>query len=444
MDSLYASLRNEIRTFDKHVQSCRDSFDLTNLSRFLSVLTEQDPESVNNLQRVRYLASSRDWNKLTFNDGSSDVNGYGAWLVAYVDYLRGLKETFDDKVVIPLCENLYVNEETESLGLSSDSSNLSSSTSSQASDHHQRQKRGPGSNQAEVPTDSIPKIAKELFNVRRRWALLLNHGIIKDEYFNPQSITDLHKVDTPKHLTKILRLIPDVFYKGLLAADLSSQWVDLHECRYGVIDLAVPLTKGFYNDCEHTNSKVFRVREKEPSMHKEPRDVESSKDPQRLRAAFQESSEEADDFTCMKPKLRVDEEELDFLLRREERVKTLEKQTQDSDLRIHNLQSQLERAKQEIEMIQQQKDFEVTGKAQEGTVTRRRWTILRHIEALEKQLNLEKYQYKILEGDWMLELEIRPSLIRHMDMLQDVCEKSGIGRREDSDPAQQSCLNLTA
>ncbi|GCB84778.1 hypothetical protein scyTo_0025371 [Scyliorhinus torazame] len=416
MEPLYTLLRSEIKKFEKHVEDCRDSFDMVTLSRFLSGLTEQDAENVDSLQRVRHLANHLAKAKLPFKDSRSDIDNYISWLSAYMDYLRVLKEAFDDRIVIPLCENLYVNEDTESHRISSDSSNCSSPVSSKASSQKEWMKlpRTYQTAQPEVPMDSIPKIAKELFNVRRRWTLLLTNDTIKDEYFNPQSIADLCRMNTPEHLKKVLRLIPDIFYKCLLTADLSRQWLDLHECRYGLLNFPVAETKDFHT--EGTTRKLCLVTAKQLSTHKEAK-LMQSRDSQAVQTTSQESSEELDDVHCMKT--RMEQEDLNFLVRREERLKTLEKETREAGFRVHDLLSQLELVKQENEQLQQRWDFEELQRTEEGVIKRKHRTNLRQMEELQRQLKLQKYRYRILEGDWMLELEIRPLLIRHMDTVSE-------------------------
>ncbi|XP_038646252.1 uncharacterized protein LOC119962343 [Scyliorhinus canicula] len=267
--------------------------------------------------------------------------------------------------------------------------------------------------QAEVPMDSIPKVAKELFNVRRRWTLLLTNDTIKDEYFNPQSVADLCRMNIPKHLKKVLRLIPDIFYKCLLTADLSRQWLDLHECRYGLLNVPVSETKDIHSG--GTPGKLCLLRAKQLSIQKEAKRMQSGDD-QAVQTTSQESSEELDDGHCMKT--RMEQEDLNFLVRREERLKTLEKETREAGFRVHDLQSQLELLKQENDQLQQRWDFEELPNTEEGVIKRKHCTNLRHMEELQQQLKLQKYRYRILEGDWMLELEIRPLLIRHMDTLK--------------------------
>ncbi|XP_051882007.1 uncharacterized protein LOC127575853 [Pristis pectinata] len=421
MDSLYSSLRSEIGIFEKHVQRCRESFDLVTLSRFLLALSGDVPESVESLQWVREQGSHRGKGFLS-NVPVSNVDGYISWLYSYMDYLKTLKEIFDEKIVIPLCENLYVTEDTESLRVSSNSSSMSSQT------NFHLQPVGSGDHppgQPDVPTDSIPKVAKELFNVRRRWALLLINDTIKDKHFNPQSIADLHKVNCPQHLTKVLRLIPDIFYKSLLAAELSGQWVDLHKCRYGAVDRAAPVTTG----APHAIGRVCSVRQKEEPQHRRPN---HGKLQEQLQVAWPSSGGPPDVFKGFRSMVRLDQEEFDFILSREGRVNFLKKQTQQSESRVHQLHSQLEQANRQIRTMQHRHDFEVKEKCEGEMVDSGYRTRLRQVKELQRQLALEKYRHSILQADWLLELEIRPALIRCPDVVNG----------ESLMTAQQQCPEL--
>ncbi|XP_060683758.1 uncharacterized protein LOC132817363 [Hemiscyllium ocellatum] len=419
MASFHTLLRTEIGKFEKHVRDCRDTFDLGRLSQFLTALTEPDTGSVDSVQQVRQLARERGNNKLLCKGSSCDASAYASWLCTYIDYLRALKETFDDKVIIPLCEELYVNEDTGSQRVHSDSSNCSSSLSSQASSQQERVSESCLMGQQEMRMDSIPKIAKELFNVRRKWALLLTADTIRTEYFTSQSITDLHKTDTPKHLNKILRLVPDIYCKCLLTADLARQWLQLHERRYGGVTLPVPVTD---SNRQRTGTQSLD-RGKGLSVCEEAQGMVSRKREKQLHPMPKVTSEELDDLNYEKVRVRVDDEELHYLVRREERVRNLQRLTQKSGFRVHELQLQLEQVKQGMDLIHRRQEVEG---GNNGTPQ----TNLRLIEELEGKLRLEKYKYRILQADWLLQLEIEPYAIRHMELLRDQQEKSQRLERE--------------
>ncbi|XP_042302627.1 uncharacterized protein LOC121919788 [Sceloporus undulatus] len=116
---------------------------------------------------------------------------------------------FDTKVVFPLCENLYVNDDSlDALPLGS------------AEGH------GPHT------TASVAHMAKQLFALRRKWTLLLKRDTIDGQNFSAQSLLDLQGFGNVHPFAKVMRLVPDLFHKSLATAALARQWVDRHASIY--------------------------------------------------------------------------------------------------------------------------------------------------------------------------------------------------------------------
>ncbi|MGH0116881.1 UNVERIFIED_CONTAM: hypothetical protein FKN15_040870 [Acipenser sinensis] len=164
---LYSSLRTEIHSFERHVQNCKAAFDIDTLESVLALLTEGHHGETESLDTIQHLTRAQKFTeqsvvKITFNDRRVNIDGYISWFFVYLGHLGKLKETFDEKVVIPLCENLYVNEEEEALDTSFASSSDSSLSSLQGSlpmSGHTRQR--------EFTMESITEVANELFSM---WA----------------------------------------------------------------------------------------------------------------------------------------------------------------------------------------------------------------------------------------------------------------------------------
>lgn len=139
MEALYCALEDEISTFMRHTQRCQEGFDLHSLYHVLLLVLPRSPsgqaESWQHLQRLAHCQPG-----LASPDmASSSVD----WLASYLQHLSTLKERFDERVVVPLCENLYMHEEP-------------------AACPTQR-----------PPLASIPHLAAQLFAHRRNWGLLL-------------------------------------------------------------------------------------------------------------------------------------------------------------------------------------------------------------------------------------------------------------------------------
>nr|XP_025036736.1 uncharacterized protein LOC112544551 [Pelodiscus sinensis] len=217
MEPFYSALHGEIRAFEEHVQRCQKDFDLRTLYQVLLLLLPASPTwELRSLGQLEKLVEGWDWpgqdpGRATGSAASWDVPGYVAWLGSYLGYLRALKETFDAKVVFPLCEHLYVHEDEarSPWGIPSDSGAA-----------HRGQKRPQA-----VP--SIAEVAKQLFAGRRKWAQLLHGRGIDDHVLSPQSQSILKDFANTCPVAPLLRLVPDIFHQSLATAALARQWLCL-------------------------------------------------------------------------------------------------------------------------------------------------------------------------------------------------------------------------
>ncbi|KAJ1183380.1 hypothetical protein NDU88_000202 [Pleurodeles waltl] len=418
MEALYTSLRSEIRTFEEHVQSCQAKFDLHTLYKLLVLLTENSAREVDSIEQLVKLAeSTKDWPrsdmvKITFNDSKTNIQGYVSWFMSYVGYLRSLKEMFDNKIVFPLCENLYVNEDMESvdvpaLSLSESMNSISSSES------------GLFDMKSPYSMTSITETAKELFNHRRKWALLLKGGTISDKSFAHESLLHIHAFGNIASFEKVLRLIPDIFYKSLTTTSLARQWVDLHERRS---QSSLRLSKQVQGSCQPDVSKGQQPR---AHLHT-PKASPSTFFGSHLNSSVNgDHTSEVDGWSDnvgdLRAKLRERREELMFLLWRAERAEALEMQVQETTQRIVSLEQQLEDRRKALDNLQQRLEQEGQDSAQAKTISIQGQELLQLMNTLDRQLKLERFQKKILQSDWLLELAVRPSLIRHIDMVRERC-----------------------
>nr|XP_005991829.1 PREDICTED: uncharacterized protein LOC102355819 [Latimeria chalumnae] len=458
MEHFYTSLRNEIQAFKNHVQRCRQAFDLQTLSNTMELLTGNHHGEVDSLEKVKQLAATRNWVeqgmvKVTFNDGSSEVSGYISWFLSYIEYLKSLKETFDCKICIPLWENLYVNEDTDSLDMSMASSTFSYSGSfASLGEFKSWMTRGSAKSnelQDEIPLDSVPRIAKELFAVRRKWALLLSSDIIKEDNFSPQSMVDIQDFGAMKHFIKVLRLVPDTFHKSLITTELATQWVDLHEKKYGFIALPAKRLDDGYQNLMKPKGSTKGLRTLSPlGHHGVSRDSHFSKGahqplPRTPVSPSYENGGQVEGISEIRTKLRENQEELMLLLLRAERAKVLEIQFQEAKNRIQSLQDQVEQKKKDMDLLQQKAKQEAWNMVDVKRIDSKYQEMAQHVETLQGHLKLEEYHQKLLQGDWMLELEIRPSLIRQMDMIQEQCrsQEEMLKKVEKSEILDLGCID---
>ncbi|XP_063788378.1 uncharacterized protein LOC134943488 isoform X2 [Pseudophryne corroboree] len=337
MDRLYASLREELQVFEEQVQKCRVNFDLQTLQRALALLLEEHKEQLDNWKHIeQYIQSTSN-----IGEQRAQLHKYFSWLLSYLEHLRAMKHAFDDHVVFPLCDNLYINDETET---------------------------PPAPFLLSPP--NITSTARQLFHHRRRWALLLSSGTLVQNH---------HSSGTP-HSMALLHCIPDIFEESLVTANLAHNWIILHEARCKnplTIFQQQPKPGGECQVEEHTAKRLFGSF---------------------LSSADLESQTQLKDMR----------EHMMFLLWRAGRAKALEQQVSDSKLKVRSLQQDI----CELQQLHQKYGKETSGAQKNINLEDQT-----RLEKLQRQLNLEQFQQRILQCDWQLELEVKPLLIRQLNTL---------------------------
>ncbi|KAH0621181.1 hypothetical protein JD844_022236 [Phrynosoma platyrhinos] len=391
MEALYVNLRDEIQSFEEHIRSCQKAFDIHTLSNVLQLLLPESGAAgdIQSLEQLEKLAESREWDgqdivRITAGHEKSDIPGYVSWFISYVRYLSSLKEMFDTKVVFPLCENLYVNDDSlDALPL------------------------GSGEGRGPHTTASVAHTAKQLFALRRKWALLLKRDTIDGQNFSAQSLLDLQGFDNVHPFAKVMRLVPDLFHKSLATAALARQWVDCHASIYSSQPIC-PGTARTWNgtgvdglehqqyDMPSSQSKLSKIQSNCMDLGLLSKDMSGSGGATCIRTTSQERN-----------KLHEVHEELMSLLWQEKRSQILETEIHKVNQRISNLQLQQEAKERELEALKNQLETDNWRVA-----NRQRQAAFCELEALGRQLRLEQYRKSILQGDWMLELEVRPVLMR--------------------------------
>lgn len=405
MEVLYSALEVEIGAFVGHVKRCQQGFDLRRLYHVLLLVLPRSPSGqVESWQHLQRLVQHQP------RSASPDVASYVSWLASYLQHLSTLKERFDTSVVVPLCENLYVHEEPAT---------------------HPTQ---------QSPSLSIPHLATQLFTCRRNWGLLLQGGALSEQVFSPRSLLDLCGFAGVEPFVKVLRLVPDVFHQSLATADLAQQWVHLHRSRYSLSLPPSPLPP------PSPLSPPSPLRPPSPSPSPSPLPLPSPSLPQqppaqgraglapstvqpplRSRAPQQPSSplgfpsllvppqpSGTGSTRLLKAQLRESQEELLALLHRGARAAALHAQVHHVAQRIRTLRLQQRGKGTELAQPQQRPGM--------GTENRwNRWHQAVLAEELQKSLELEEYHHSILEADWLLELEVRPILIRRIYVVRGTC-----------------------
>ncbi|XP_040296392.1 uncharacterized protein LOC121008114 [Bufo bufo] len=348
MEKLYSSLREEIKVFEDQVQKCRVSFDLQTLQRALALVAEDNKENLDSWKKVNQYVQSTS----TSGEQGFRLRRYFSWLLSYVGYLGTMKDSFDDHAVFPLCDNLYINEEAETLTV-----------------------------QTPIPVSpgNIASTARQLFHHRRRWALLLSSGT--------------HDTQGPSHPMGLLHCIPDIFEESLVTANLARNWILLHEARNKNPSSVTPLRSQLDHEFQVTKTRKF----------------------------FGSAKSTADEET--QAELKDVREHLMFLLWRAGQAEALEKQVKDTKQKVQSLQ-------QDISKLQR----DGTDTSDISLENQRR------LEKLQRQLDLEIFRQRVVSCDWQLELEVRPLLIRQIDMVRERCTQLEATVNPQKQPMEASPL----
>ncbi|KAJ7405623.1 hypothetical protein BTVI_68008 [Pitangus sulphuratus] len=363
-----ADIQGEISTFVRHVQQCQEGFNLRSLYHVLLLVLPRSPSGqVESWQHLQRLTHSQPGSVASSYVASSCVD----WLASYLQHLSTLKERFDTRVVVLLYENLYMHEEPAACPT------------------------------RRSPLVSIPHLAAQLCAHQRNWGLLLQGGNLSERAFSPQSLHDLRGFADVGPFVKVLRLVPDVFHQSLVTADLAQRWVCLHHSRYSLsLPPSPPPAWGRAGLAPGTVQPPLRGRA--PLQPGSPLSLNN------LTVPLQLSGSSAGE---LRAQLWESREELLALLHRGEQAAAL--------------RTRVRRVAQRIRLPRLQQRGEGAGLAwpwqSPGMGVGRRRPQAALAEELQKSLELEEYHHSILEADWLLELEVRPILLRRIDVARGMC-----------------------
>ena len=227
-------------------------------------------------------------------------------------------------------------------------------------------------------------------DVLTRWAELLTQGEPDPTNFEPESEQDLLLVRTAFHTQPILRLLPDTFAKFYKCLELSKQWWVLAHDVYP--DL--PFQRHPLEEPEKS-----LVNGKSPSVESENLDQEEADLTDQVVLQTKEAIREIND------EIEAVQEELEALSKREEKfsilVETYEKVGRDIETRSRERQ-RLYALKDRLEQS-----------GQKNAINKEE--LLRaeaEIKQLDGMLKLLEFQHSLLLQDYLIHMEIRPSIIR--------------------------------
>ena len=340
---------------------CQASYSTKLAERMLTQMAELDssPSSLYQLRRFSILHQ---------NEASQCVR-YAQWFLTNLEYLRELRRNFNQRIYEPLC-CYYQQEERDAATPGSASSQRSHSVLELKHDFPEVKDI--------YDYSDIENIMSRLSYITPRWQHLLeDEGKIEPLFFSVNSESVVSE-SCPATLRHIARLIPDVLVKCVTAGGLARRWV----CVAG--------TKAI--DSHTRLDKLERVR------------TEVSGRLDGLRRDIENEEGQLERATS----------DLETLIGREERCSAIMSAEYAATVRAQELQGQLQTAREELQAL-----LEAREAADPGAVHAKQVEIIQ----LEKELALHSFSRAVLTEDLSVELEIKPSIIRFANQLQDNCER---------------------
>ena len=235
----------------------------------------------------------------------------------------------------------------------------------------------------------VEEVAKTLEYVSKRWRYLVEaEAEVDPEAFSYESAGHVQKFYTQAPaLVSFLRLLPDIMIKCKKCGMIAKKWIDLD------------------------NSKVKDLSTKLNTIKNIHRSISSK------------LSEVADVILKQEEELQRKNEELHRLLLKEERPKELAISVCQIDDNISMIKTAIKDTQSSKNTLEQRilKMGRQSGHALERLrldYEENRLTLY----ALQKQLAMYEYQKGVLEGDLEVELEVRPSIVRFTNDVQERCE----------------------
>ncbi|XP_077978587.1 uncharacterized protein LOC144434019 [Glandiceps talaboti] len=234
--------------------------------------------------------------------------------------------------------------------------------------------------------------ARELHDLVKKWrGVMAMDKDISAKLYSKESLEEVAKFHNVGHFRQFLRFVPDVLYKSRKALSLAEHWMDVDDRKMAEVDKQLQLVEEIQTRME---MRVINVLKK-IQQHKQEFDLKSDE--------LQMLLNREDRSNDLNVKLSFVKKEIDSL------CDQLREMYREKDAIIYKLQ-RLKRERKEGTL-----EFEeCTEKFEQNEL---------HTNDLEKRLQLEKYKYRLVEEDMLLELEVKPSIVRYTNQVEDDCER---------------------
>ncbi|XP_070565418.1 golgin subfamily A member 6-like protein 26 [Ptychodera flava] len=417
-------MRRQFAEFRGKLESGSKNFSKETLHYWLKTLTDKQEISYQNkfITSIGHLRKLVNWvtgrykNAKKRKEEDKELLAYFEWFFGYIDYLRELRKSFEYRIYNPLFD--YFLDDEADCRKSDDDDDEDLAGDGKVTPDNQSPDSGLGNesmleNAFKQPSVSqvlvqlsrefsdinfkldnkdLNKTAKELHTLVKKWRGIIDSDREIDAHnYSKESLEEVAPYSNIGHFRQFLRLVPDVLFKAGRALGLAEHWMDLDDQRMQQVDKQLQLVEEIQTRLE---LRVIDVLSKL----------------QRHQVEFNLKSDE-----------------LQMLLQREDRSNELNVKMTFIQADIDSLSDKLRDAyKTKDDIISELRNLKQAKK--EHTEEYRDCTDKyddneRHIKNLESRVQLEEYKYRLVEEDMFVELEVKPSIVRYTNQVEDQCER---------------------
>ncbi|KAK3590684.1 hypothetical protein CHS0354_006371 [Potamilus streckersoni] len=330
-------------------------------------------------------------------------------------YLKDLKKYFDDELMYTLQRYYYdqnADNEREPK-VKTKPRGKSEENDTKYVQLHGSTKKRKGSVKAQTSEDSTAKkfeqVKSDLIEICKKWDGLLKDGDLNLNDFDPDSYHELLQFVDYSQFEPILRLVPDIFAKCYKSIDLAKQWMQIANAvrkdipsktktRQPAEKETPPVTLQAEEDQHRTTSKEFIHQIMEFKHQLSDMDISISKDEQKMQ-----------EYTT----------ELEGLQKRENRFDEVTSTFQRMDSLVSNAGDQYLKAKEcKSGVVKKIQAF--TRESEEYAETYEELKRMdEEVARTYNHLKLMEFQKSIVQEDYLVEMEVRPSFIYFISDIKD-------------------------
>lgn len=416
--------------------------------------TDTKTVDINSLKQVRDVVNGLELKEASgekLNDRQIVALRHFSTFAKDIAYLRESRTYFHKNVYWCLLEDFYdPNEPLESrLSLSPpdsdkrDPTELSQTVGGRINRKVKPSRRPPkNGKKPEAPKENdrkrIHKVVSELEEAMRKWNELLEDGELKIEYFDDDSN---HEVVHYLHCAPfelVFRVVPDVFIKCYRALDLAREWIKIAEKIYkGRLPLRRKVKgpeeeeeedeeeEGESTERDEEETVVAEQQQKEGVPEQEV--PEQEEDPTQVAARNYKSHMKKiqSRIVDVTEVLQQHEQQMTELTKEMAILKAREVRVDKLNANFENADSQLQTAQKEFTkyLNERQKTIDEISEIPSGSI--RHSELSKKADVLERELtkrrcelSLLEYQKSVVQEDFLLELELRPTFIHFVGDVQ--------------------------